>query len=96
MVLTYKQKFNMKYGFPKDESHSVAEISKLTGYKLAGLKTIFEKGIGAYKTNPQSVRPQVKSPEQWAMARLYSAVMGGKAARIDEAHLIKKKTAKEE
>ena len=27
MVLTYKNKFNMKYGFPKDASHSVAEIS---------------------------------------------------------------------
>ena len=90
MVLTYKQKFNMKYGFPKDEPHSVAEISKITGYKLSGLQTIFDKGIGAFKTNPASVRPQVKSPEQWAQARVYSAVMGGKAAKIDATHLIKK------
>ena len=90
MVLTYKQKFNMKYGFPKDEPHSVAEISKISGYKLSGLQTIFDKGIGAFKTNPASVRPQVKSPEQWAQARVYSAVMGGKAAKIDATHLIKK------
>ena len=90
MVLTYKQKFNMKYGFPKDEPHSVAEISKITGYKLSGLRTIYDKGIGAFKTNPASVRPQVKSPEQWAIARIYSAVMDGKAARVDAKHLIKK------
>ena len=90
MVLTYKQKFNMKYGFPKDAPHSVAEISKITGYKKSGLETIYDKGIGAFKTNPASVRPQVKSPEQWAIARIYSAVMNGAAAKIDAAHLIKK------
>lgn len=90
MVKTYKDKFNDKYGFPKGTSHSINEISKLTGYKLSGLKIIFNKGVGAYKTNPSSVRPQVTSPEQWAYARIYSAVMGGKASKIDEAHLIKK------
>ena len=30
------------------------------------------RGIGAYKNNPASVRPSVKSPEQWAMARVNS------------------------
>ena len=89
MVLTYKNKFNKKYGFNKDEPHSLEEIAKLTGYKLSGLKTIFDKGIGAFKTNPSSVRPQVKSPEQWAYARVYSAVMGGKASVIDKKHLVK-------
>jgi len=88
MVLTYKNKFNTKYGFPKDAPHSIEEISKITGYKLAGLKIIFNKGIGAFKSG--GVRPQVKSPEQWAQARIYSAVMGGKAATIDKAHLVKK------
>jgi hypothetical protein len=90
MVNTYKHKFNAKYGFPKDTSHSISEISKLTGYKLAGLKTIVEKGKGAFFSNPQSVRPQVKDPTQWGIARLYSAVMGGKASKIDASHLIKK------
>ena len=90
MVETYKQKFNKKYGFSKDESHSLSEISKLTGYKLAGLKTIQEKGEGAYYSNPESVRPQVKSAKQWGVARVYSAVMGGKAAKVDAKHLIKK------
>ena len=87
-MLTYKQKFNKKYKFPADTSHSISDIAKITGYKKAGLEVIFNKGIGAYKTNPASVRPSVKSPEQWAMARVYSAVMGGKASQIDASHLI--------
>ncbi len=82
-VITYKNKFNKKYGFDSDESHSLAEIAKLTKLKLSALQDIYDKGIGAYKTNPQSVRPNVKSKEQWAMARVYSAVMGGKAAKVD-------------
>lgn len=86
-VITYKQKFNKKYKFPKDTSHSLKDIATITGFKLSGLKVIFNKGIGAYKTNPESVRPQVKSPEQWAYARVYSAVMGGKASKIDASHL---------
>ena len=30
MVETYKNKFNKKYGFTKDASHTLSEISKLT------------------------------------------------------------------
>lgn len=89
MVLTYKNKFNAKYGFAKDASHSIAEIAKITGYKKSGLDIIFNKGVGAFNTNRAAVRPSVTSPEQWGMGRLYSAVMGGKAARVDAAHLIK-------
>jgi hypothetical protein len=93
MVLTYKNKFNKKYGFKLDESHSLEEISKLTGYQLKHLKIIFNKGIGAYKTNPESVRPMVKSPEQWAFARVYAAIdPTSKASVVDKAHLIKNKS----
>ena len=66
-----------KFSSPKP----LYDISKLSGYKLSGLKKIFDKGIGAYKTNPESVRPSVKSPEQWAYARvnafLYAVRTGG-------------------
>jgi len=86
---TYKQKFNKKYGFPKDAPHSIAEISRLTGYKISGLRTIVKKGQGAFRSNPQSVRPQIKSATAWGVARLYSAVMGGKAAKVDAKHLKK-------
>jgi|LauGreDrversion4_1035100.scaffolds.fasta_scaffold01326_2 hypothetical protein len=87
---TYKNKFNKKYGFPKDETHSIKEISKLSGYQVKGLQTIYDKGVGAYYTNPQSVRPQVKSPEQWAMARIYAAIdPTSKAHNVDKSHLIR-------
>jgi hypothetical protein len=86
---TYKQKFNKKYGFKKDASHSIAEISRLTGYKVSGLRTIKKKGEGAFYSNPQSVRKNVKSASQWGTARIYSAVMGGKAKKVDAKHLKK-------
>ena len=91
MTLTYKQKFNKKYKFPKDESHSIAEISKITGYKKSGLQTIFNKGTGAFKSNRAAVRPSVKSAEQWSYARVYAALdPKSKAYKIDKSHLIKK------
>ena len=71
---TYKQKFNRKHGQKLNQPNSLEDISRLSGYELKGLKTIFSKGKGAYKTNPQSVRPNVKSPEQWGFARTYAAV----------------------
>ena len=89
MVMTYKNKFNLKYGFDKDESHSISEIAKITGFKKLGLDVIFRKGVGAFYSNRASVRPSVTSSYQWAMARIYSAVMGGKAAKVDAAHLIR-------
>lgn len=89
MVETYRDKFNKKFGFKKGSSHSLSEISKKTGYKKAGLEKIVEKGEGAFYSNPESVRPHVKNPTQWARARVYSAVMGGKAARVDK-DLLKK------
>ena len=42
--------------------------SKRTSY--ATLQKVYNRGIGAFKTSPQSVRPTVKSKEQWAMARV--------------------------
>jgi hypothetical protein len=90
MVYTYKQKFNKKYGFKLNEPHSLEEIAKITGYKLKGIKTIFEKGEGAFETNPQSVRPNMNK-QQWAYARVYAAVNPkSKAHKIDKVHLIKK------
>ena len=90
-MMTYKQLFNKKYKYPLDTSHSLEEISKITGYKLSGLKIIFNKGIGAFKTNPSSVRPQVKTPEQWAYARVYASVNPkSKSYIVDKSHLKKK------
>ena len=85
--VTYKDKYNKKYGYANNSSHTLEEVSKDTGVSIKGLQQIYNKGIGAYKTNPTSVRPNVKSKEQWAMARVYSAVMSGKASNIDSNEL---------
>jgi hypothetical protein len=37
---------------------------------LAMLTAVFERGVGAYNTNPESVRPNVTSSDQWAYARV--------------------------
>lgn len=83
-MATYKEKFNKKHGQPKDTSNSIAKIARLSGISTANARKIVDKGKGAFKSNPQSVRPQVKSATQWGIARLYSAVMGGKAAKVDK------------
>jgi HK97 family phage major capsid protein len=42
--------------------------AKRTTYST--LQKVYNRGIGAYNTNPSSVRPNVSSKEQWAMARV--------------------------
>ncbi len=39
---------------------------------LRTLAAVFRRGVGAYRNNPQSVRPSVRSEEQWAYARVNS------------------------
>ena len=42
--------------------------SKKVNYRM--LSAVFRRGKGAYYTNPSSVRPTVKSADQWAYARV--------------------------
>jgi len=61
-----------------NEEHGSAKSKRVT---LGMLAKVYKRGIGAYNTNPQSVRPSVSSEEQWAMARVNSflfAVRNGK------------------
>jgi uncharacterized protein (DUF2132 family) len=71
-----------------DTSLSLLEISQLSKIPLEALQSVFNRGIGAYKTNPESVRVKgtfIKDPsvpisqklskEQWAYARVYAFVM---------------------
>lgn len=84
MPLTFKQKFNKKHGQPLNQSNSLKDISDLSKIKLSSVKKIFEKGKGAYYTNPQSVRKNVKSANQWAYARVYASITpGSKSSKID-------------
>lgn len=81
-MATFKEKFNRKYGFPEDTSHSLSDIAAITGVSLKGIKQIYSKGMGAY----MKVQPSV-SPQAWSQSRVYSAVMGGKAAAVDKNEL---------
>ena len=74
-MTTYKQKFNKKFNQDKDESNSKAKMTKLTGIPKKVLDDVYDRGVGAYRNNPSSVRPQVKSEEQWATARIYAFIM---------------------
>ena len=90
MVLTYKQQFNKKHGQPLNKPNSLNDISRLSGYKKSGLQTIYNKGTGAFKTNPQSVRPGM-TVQSWSISRVYAAINPkSKAYKIDKKHLIKK------
>ena len=53
-----------------DHNEKVTAAHKKTNVRT--LSAVFRRGVGAYKTNPGSVRPNVKSPEQWAYARVNS------------------------
>ena len=75
MVMTNKNKFNKKYKQKSDQPNSKADMVRLTGIPKKFLNKVYYRGIGAYKTNPKSVRPSVKSKEQWATARVYSFLM---------------------
>lgn len=79
MPVINSKEFKKKHGIDPDESLSVAEIAKLSGFPKPALQEVYNRGIGAYKTNPESVRPQVKSKEHWAYSRLYSFVMKRKS-----------------
>ena len=50
---------NDKYGDKKGKKVTVGMLAN-----------VYKRGVGAYRTNPQSVRPTVRSEEQWAMARV--------------------------
>lgn len=49
---------------------------------LRMLTAVFERGVGAYRTNPQSVRPSVTGPDQWAYARVNSFLFALRTGRF--------------
>jgi len=54
----------------KKHNESVSTPTKKTTTRT--LVSVFRRGVGAYQSNPQSVRPSVSSAEQWAYARVNS------------------------
>ena len=86
--MTHRQNFLHKHNLP-DKSYSLSELAKISGVSKSILQQVYNRGIGAYKTNPLSVRMKITfakfvnapmsqklSKEQWAMARVYSFLDG--------------------
>lgn len=86
-MVTNKNRYNAKYGFPKDKSHSKTAISRKTGIPLSILNAVYDRGLGARRSNKASVRrasdgkkvggntlKSKMSGPQWAQARIYSFV----------------------
>jgi len=48
---------------------------------LRMLTAVFNRGVGAYRNNPSSVRPRVTGPEQWAFARCNSFLFALRTGR---------------
>jgi hypothetical protein len=92
---THRQNFLRKYKL-EDKSYSLTELAKISGYSRATLQEVYNRGIGAYNSNPSSVRmkgtykkgvaapmSQKLSKEQWAYARVYSFLDNSKKHDLD-------------
>ena len=62
------------------------ELSKATGCSIKGLDLIIKKGMGAYYSSGS--RPN-QTAHSWGVARLASALTGGKSAKVDKHELMK-------
>ena len=86
--MTHRENVLRRLGL-KDQGYSLSALSRYSGVSHNVLQQVYNRGIGAYKTNPTSVRlrgtfkkgvdapmSQKLSKEQWAMARVYSFLDG--------------------
>lgn len=62
----------------------VINSSRKSGISKAKLYQSYRRGIGAFYSNPRSVRPNVKSPQQWACARVNKLARLKKRAGYDQ------------
>ena len=46
------------------------------------LSAVFRRGVGAYRNNPASVRPGVRSSDQWAYARVNAFLFAVRTGRF--------------
>jgi hypothetical protein len=100
---TNKQKFLKRFGLPETASLSINDVSSLTGIPEEALQIVYNRGVGAWKTNPESVRIKFSfhkdksaprqsriSKEAWGMARVYSFVMKGKTYKTADSDIAEK------
>ena len=61
-MITNRLRFLKKHGLPKDTSLSLSEIAKLSGFPPKALQEVYNRGVGAWKTNNVSVRLRPGTP----------------------------------
>jgi hypothetical protein len=85
--------FQKKYNLKNKNNLTLKEISKATKCSKKALQKIIKKGMGAYYSSGS--RPN-QTAHSWGKARMYSAITGGPASKVDKAILIEgcKKTSK--
>ena len=90
---THREEVLQKLGLPPTTQLSVSELADLTDLPEEALQEVYNRGVGAWRTNLPSVRLKKdfsKNPDtsryprsarlgkdQWAMARVYSFVNKG-------------------
>jgi hypothetical protein len=87
--MTHRERVLHRLGLSPDKGYSITSLARITNTSARTLQEVYNRGIGAYKTQPSSVRMKgsfkkgVNAPmnmklskEQWAMARVYSFLDG--------------------
>lgn len=81
--MTNRSEYYKRHNLDKNKSLSLQKISQISDIPNSIIQEVYNRGIGAHKTNPSSVRnikgekggPGKKmSKMQWAYARVYSFV----------------------
>ena len=85
IMKTNREEFLEKHNLPMKTSLSLEEISQLSKMPIGALQEVYNRGTGAYRSNPSSVRVEGSfkkgvpgrklSVQQWSFGRVYAFVM---------------------
>jgi hypothetical protein len=102
-MTTHRERYLKKMGLDTKRGYSIPELSKVSGVPKSILQDVFNRGVGARISSPQSVRLVATgkkntstslvgkmSAEQWGMARVYSFLNKGTTYKTTDADLAKK------
>jgi len=70
----YTIEFEKRFG-DKLSDRKKSTLAKHFKIKRSLLDDAYDRGVGAFHSNPSSVRKGVSSEEQWATARLYKFIL---------------------
>jgi hypothetical protein len=102
-MMTHRLNVLKKFGLPPTTHMSLSALAKHSKIPKEALQEVYNRGIGAYKSNPESVRvkgtfakdPSVPlsmklSKEQWAFARVYSFIDRGTTFHTTDSDIARK------